>query len=90
VKDTRFKTPLSYYILKEAEVLENGERLGPLGSRLIAEVICGGIFYGKDTEFDYTWKSEITKSNVVKLRDLIDFVNEAPPMLVGSVEDVQG
>ncbi len=90
VKDTRFKTPLWYYILKEAEVLENGERLGPLGSRLIAEVICGGIFYGKDTKFDHKWKSEITKSNVVKLRDLIDFVNEAPPMLVGSVEDVQG
>ncbi|MFY9937525.1 MAG: peroxidase family protein [Silvibacterium sp.] len=90
VKDTRFKTPLWYYILKEAELLENGERLGPLGSRLVAEVICGGIFYGKDTKFDYKWKSEITKSNVVMLRDLIDFVNEAPPMLVGSVEDVQG
>lgn len=90
VKDTRFKTPLWYYILKEAELQENGERLGPLGSRLVAEVICGGIFYGKDTKFDYRWKSEITKGNVVKLRDLIDFVDEDPPVLVGSVADVQG
>src|SRR5271170_3366003 len=90
VRDTRFKTPLWYYILKEAELLENGERLGPLGSRLVAEVIVGGIFYGSDTKFDCGWKSEITKSNVVMLRDLIDFVDEEAPVLVGSVEDVQG
>ncbi len=90
VKDTRYKTPLWYYILKEAELLENGERLGPLGSRLVAEVICGGIFYGKDTKFDYRRKSEITKSNVVMLRDLIDFVDEEPPSLIGSVADVHG
>jgi hypothetical protein len=83
--DTRFKTPLWYYILKEAELLGNGERLGPLGSRLVAEVICGGIFYGTDTKFDSAWKSEITKSNVVKLRDLIDFVDEQKPMMVRSV-----
>jgi len=90
VKDTRFKTPLWYYILKEAELLEDGERLGPLGSRLAAEVVAGGIFYGSDTKFDYGWKSEITKSNVVKLRNLIDFVDEEAPVLVTSVEDVQG
>jgi len=33
------RTPLWYYILKEAEVLARGERLGPLGSRLVAEVL---------------------------------------------------
>jgi hypothetical protein len=82
VKDTRFKTPLWYYVLKEAEVIENGERLGPLGSRIVAEVILGGIFYGRDTKFDFGWKSQITGSNVVKLRDLINFVNEDPPTMV--------
>jgi hypothetical protein len=56
----------------------------------VAEVICGGIFYGKDTQFNYGWKSQITKSNVVMLRDLIDFVDEEAPVLVASVEDVQG
>ena len=90
VKDTRFKTPLWYYIMKEAEILGNGERLGPLGSRLVAEVIAGGIFYGKETKFDYKWKSAITGSNVVKLRNLIDFVDEDRPVLVGSVADVSG
>jgi hypothetical protein len=81
-KDSRFKTPLWYYILKEAEVFENGERLGPLGSRLVAEVICGGMFYGDDFKFDFEWKSKITGTNVVKFRDLIDFVDEEAPVPV--------
>jgi len=34
-------TPLFYYILKEAETIENGERLGPVGARMIAEVFVG-------------------------------------------------
>ena len=31
-------TPLFYYVLKEAEVVSGGEKLGPVGSRIIAEV----------------------------------------------------
>jgi hypothetical protein len=34
-------TPLWYYILKEAEVMANGEHLGPLGARLVGEVMIG-------------------------------------------------
>lgn len=34
-------TPLWYYVLKEAEVAEQGLRLGPLGARLVAEVFVG-------------------------------------------------
>jgi len=34
-------TPLWYYILKEAEVLANGRRLGPVGGRIVAEVLIG-------------------------------------------------
>jgi hypothetical protein len=33
------RTPLWYYVLREAEVLKRGERLGPLGSRVVAEVL---------------------------------------------------
>ena len=33
------QTPLWYYILKESEVRRNGNRLGPLGSRFVAETI---------------------------------------------------
>jgi Animal haem peroxidase len=34
-------TPLWYYVLKEGELLENGLRLGPVGGRIVAEVIIG-------------------------------------------------
>jgi hypothetical protein len=36
-------TPLWYYILLEAELQENGLKLGTLGSRLVAEVIEGSL-----------------------------------------------
>jgi hypothetical protein len=34
-------TPLWYYILKEAELMEKGLRLGPVGGRIVGEVIIG-------------------------------------------------
>jgi len=34
-------TPLWYYVLKEAEVMEDGLHLGPVGGRIVAEVIIG-------------------------------------------------
>ena len=37
----RERTPLWFYILREAEVQENGNRLGQVGSRIVAEVIMG-------------------------------------------------
>jgi hypothetical protein len=37
--------PLWFYILKEAEVLEGGQRLGPVGGRLVAEVLLGILLH---------------------------------------------
>jgi hypothetical protein len=34
-------TPLWFYVLKEAEVIGGGNRLGPLGSRLVADTLVG-------------------------------------------------
>ena len=34
-------TPLWYYVLKEAELVEDGLRLGPVGGRIVAEVLIG-------------------------------------------------
>ncbi|MBT8475030.1 MAG: peroxidase [Alphaproteobacteria bacterium] len=36
-------TPLWFYVLKEAEVLQDGRRLGPLGTWLVADTILGLI-----------------------------------------------
>jgi hypothetical protein len=35
------QTPLWYYLLREAAVRQNGDRLGPVGGRLVAEVLTG-------------------------------------------------
>jgi hypothetical protein len=37
------ETPLWYYVLKEAEAREHGRRLGPVGGRLVAEVLCAVV-----------------------------------------------
>src|SRR5947208_14823221 len=34
-------TPLFFYVLKEAEVLSQGRKLGPVGGRIVAEVLIG-------------------------------------------------
>ena len=34
-------TPLWYYVLREAQVKGNGEHLGPVGGRIVAEVLVG-------------------------------------------------
>lgn len=35
------RTPLWFYILREADVAANGEHLGPVGGRIVAEVLVG-------------------------------------------------
>jgi Animal haem peroxidase len=37
----RERTPLWFYVLREAEVTSDGEHLGPVGGRIVAEVIIG-------------------------------------------------
>jgi hypothetical protein len=42
-------TPLWYYVLKEAQVAEGGLRLGPVGGRIVAEVIVGLLQLDRDS-----------------------------------------
>src|SRR5438094_8317851 len=44
-------TPLFYYILKEAELREDGLRLGPVGERIVAEVFIGLLQLDPDSYF---------------------------------------
>jgi hypothetical protein len=86
--DGKFKTPLWYYVLKEAEVQSGGEQLGTAGSRLVAEVLAGALYYGNDFRYDDDWKPAAVKptgtavykpgghdpKNAVRLQDIIDYV----------------
>lgn len=40
-QDLDLRTPLWYYVLKEAEMMESGLHLGPVGGRIVGEVIIG-------------------------------------------------
>src|SRR5438046_10508727 len=44
-------TPLFYYILREAELREDGLRLGPVGARIVAEVFIGLLLLDPDCYF---------------------------------------
>jgi hypothetical protein len=35
------ETPLWYYILREADIRSNGNRLGPVGARIVGDVLMG-------------------------------------------------
>lgn len=86
--DTR--TPLWYYILKEAEVLHDGRQLGPVGSRLLVETIVGLIQASPISilaDPSRTWQPALPARNpqhysMVDLLLLVDDLNplgELPP-----------
>ena len=59
------RTPLWYYVLKEAEVRENGNSLGDVGSRVIAETILGLLRYDPMSYLNRGW----TPAQGVRLDD---------------------
>ncbi|MET0752310.1 MAG: heme peroxidase family protein [Pyrinomonadaceae bacterium] len=88
VSDNGFdkETPLWFYILKEAERRENGERLGELGSRIVAEVFIGLLQGDKNSILSQNWKPSdndlIPKQNdnEFTMADLLLFVNDISPI----------
>lgn len=79
------KTPLWYYILKEAEVLHDGQHLGPVGSRLIAETIVGLIQASPISilsEQNRSWRPSLPARNPqhYSMVDLLLLVNDLDPL----------
>jgi len=77
-------TPLWYYILKEAEIMENGLRLGPVGSRIVGEVFIGLL---KADESSYLaarprWTPELPSATPgdFRITDLLKFAGVVPPL----------
>jgi hypothetical protein len=76
-----FSTPLWYYILREAE-LSNGapgpnrSKLGPLGSRLVAEILLGAIAWAELSILtDTSWTTTIPGAADDHLRNIVRWVN---------------
>ncbi|UII19461.1 peroxidase family protein [Fulvivirga ligni] len=83
-------TPLFFYILREAEKVGEGEKLGPVGSAILLEVFgsmllhCNSFLHAKDWEVDCCLKSikdncespsEEAKEATFTLADVVRYVN---------------
>ncbi len=65
--DWRGETPLWYYILREADACAGGHHLGPVGGRIVAEVLVG-LIDADQSSFRHNghgWKSQITLSELL-------------------------
>ena len=74
-------TPLWYYILKEAQVIENGLCLGPVGGRIVGEVIIGLLQLDRHSYLsdDPHWRPTLPQRNGQVTGDfgMIDFLTFA-------------
>jgi hypothetical protein len=78
------KTPLWYYILKEAKVRHDGLRLGPVGSIIVSEVFVG-LIHGDQNSFlwrEKNWKPTLPSATPgdFKMADMLRFVNDINPI----------
>jgi hypothetical protein len=78
------ETPLWFYILKEAQLRGGGERLGPVGARIVAEVFVGLVegdsesFLAQEPAWTPTLPSRQRGS--FTMSDLLEFVGDISPI----------
>jgi hypothetical protein len=78
-------TPLWYYILKEAEQRGGGEKLGPVGATIVAEVFVG-LVHGDHQSYLWlkgkTWKPTLPSKTPgdFTMADLLRFVGDISPI----------
>lgn len=82
--DMEKSTPLWFYILKESEIMENGLRMGPVGSRIVGEVFIGLLKADEDSYLavDRRWKPVLpsAQSGEFRITDLLTFAGVVPPL----------
>ncbi len=78
-------TPLWFYILKEAEVMDAGLRLGPVGGRIVGEVFIGLLKADSESYLvaDRNWKPVLPAATAGDFRvtDLLRFAGVVPPLI---------
>ena len=76
------RTPLWFYILREAEIQSQGKRLGAVGGRIVTEVFVG-LLQGDSNSFlrqDPEWKPTLPPTSDFKLTDLLRFAGVVKPL----------
>lgn len=79
------QTPLWYYILKEAAIKGGGERLGPVGSTIVAEVLVG-LVHGDQQSYLWLkgpgWTPTLPSATAgnFTMADMLNFVDDINPI----------
>ena len=76
-------TPLWHYVNAEGELLESGQRMGPVGGRIVAEVIMGlleldPLSFLAQSNWRPTLPAKFSGSGNFKMIDFLDFAGVAP------------
>jgi hypothetical protein len=73
-------TPLFYYVLKEAELLESGERLGPVGGRIVGDVFVNNLRNDPNSylNVDPGWVPGIGGGSSFRMTDFLTYARVDP------------
>ena len=77
-------TPLWFYILREAELKQDGQRLGPVGGRIVGEVFIGLLqtdpnsFINAQPDFVPTLPTETGNAEDFRITDFLTFAGVDP------------
>ena len=76
------RTPLWFYVLREADVREDGQRLGPVGGRIVAEVIIGLIKGDHDSYLRQNpgWQPAYGQNHTFTMVDLLKAAEVVTPL----------
>lgn len=72
-------TPLWYYVLKEADIIGGGQHLGPVGGRIVGEVIIGLLRNDRDAYLSSqpNWRPTLPSSSGAGFFKMVDFLTFA-------------
>jgi hypothetical protein len=79
----RSAPPLWYYVLREAELLASGLKLGPLGGRIVMETLHAAVEASDDSILGRSWSPTVPaskNSNSYSITDLILFSAHPDPV----------
>jgi hypothetical protein len=77
---TAGRTPLWFYVLREAQVLHAGEHLGPVGGRIVGETLLGLLRADQQSylQLDPTWQPKLpARSGDARSFDMADLLTYA-------------
>jgi hypothetical protein len=70
------EVPLWLYLLAESQIIHGGTKIGPVGSRIIAETIGGLLLYDKTSYINTGWRPRGWRYNA---EDLLKEAGVLPP-----------